>query len=327
MDFQLLHKYLRNEASESEVAELFQWVEAHPENRKEFIGVKKVWALTALGNEPEELAGKQLISSLETRNKTIQISFRLARYAAIFILLFGSGMALQYLGLGLKKGTMVYLQSSTVAAPLGQMTNVVLPDGTKVVLNSGSSLTYSGNFSLGKRSVTLDGEAYFDVAKDAEHPFVVQTANLNFEVYGTSFNIDAYREDKEVNTTLIEGSLGIKDKQNKEIALLVPGENARFDIESARISLSKGNTKIFTSWKDGLITFRNEKLKDIAKKLERWYNVKVIIQNEKLGEQAYFGTILKSKPIDQILEVLKLSSSLKYKIVYKPDSPTVIYWD
>jgi hypothetical protein len=77
----------------------------------------------------------------------------------------------------------------------------------------------------------------------------------------------------------------------------------------------------------GLITFRNEKLKDIARKIERWYNVKIVINNGRVGEQAYFGTIMKNKPVDQILEVLKLTSSLKYKIMTRPDKPTLIYWN
>ncbi|MCL4483009.1 MAG: DUF4974 domain-containing protein [Bacteroidetes bacterium] len=327
MDFQLLNKYLLGETSECEVKELFNWIDAAPENRKEFIDYKKVWALTARGNESEDQTWMLLFAPRFKRQKLFKLCFQMARYAAIFLLVFGSGLALQYLGWGFNKEKLVYQKSTSIAAPLGQMTNVELPDGTKVMLNSGSSITYNGNFSLGERLVSLNGEAYFDVAKDREHPFVVQTSRLNFEVHGTSFNIEAYAEDNMVNTTLIEGSLGVTDKSHHELLLLVPGENAHFDALTSKISTTNVNTEIYTSWKDGLITFRNEKLKDIARKIERWYNVKIIINNQKLGEQAYFGTILKNKPIDQILEVLKLSSSLKYKIVTKPDKPTVIYWD
>jgi ferric-dicitrate binding protein FerR (iron transport regulator) len=207
------------------------------------------------------------------------------------------------------------------------MTDVELPDGTKVVLNSGSSVTWNGNFSLGNRSVTLKGEAYFDVTKDQEHPFIVQTTSLNFKVFGTSFNIEAYPEENIINTTLVDGSLGVMNKTDKELLRLLPGENASFDIKTSKLTIFKVNTALYTTWKDGLITFRNEKLKDIAKKIERWYNVKVVIKNPKLGEEAYFGTIMKNKPIDQILEVLKLTSSLKYKIVIRPTEPTIVYWE
>ena len=327
MDFQLLNKYLRGEASESEVAGMFQWIEASPENRKEFIDYKKVWAISAQADESEEETWKLIFAHLFKRQKLMRFCFQLAKYAAIFLLMFGAGIGIQYLGWGIRSGEMVYQQNTTITVPPGQMTNVLLPDGSKVMLNSGSTITYNGDFSFGKRLINLSGEAFFDVAKDIAHPFIVMTPKLNFEVHGTSFNIDAYPEDKFMNATLIEGSLEVKDKSNNEIVLLVPGENARFEAITSKLSVSKVKTDMYTSWKDGLITFRNEKLKDIALIIERWYNVKIIIGNKKLGEQAYFGTILKNKPIDQILEALRLSSSFKYKIEYKPDKPTIIYWE
>jgi ferric-dicitrate binding protein FerR (iron transport regulator) len=245
----------------------------------------------------------------------------------MFLLLIGSGIAIQYAGFGVGKNQLVYQKSTTIAAPLGQMTNVELPDGTMVMLNSGSSLTYNGNYALGQRLVTLNGEAYFDVARDPKHPFIVQTSLLNFKVHGTSFNIEAYPGEKNISTTLVDGSLSIMDKSEKEILLLSPGQNAFFDANTSKMTLNKVNTELYTSWKVGLITFRNEKLKDIARKIERWYNVKIVINNGRVGEQAYFGTIMKNKPVDQILEVLKLTSSLKYKIMTRPDKPTLIYWN
>lgn len=326
MDFQLLNKYLRGETSESEVAELFQWIEAAPGNRKEVIEYKKVWALTVQGNENESQTWKLLFDHRINKQNYFKPYLQFIRYAAIFLLVFGSGIAMGYFVLGLDKEKLVYQKNTSIDAPLGQMTNVELPDGTKVILNSGSSITYSGNFSRGERFVSLSGEAYFDVSRDIKHPFIVQTSALNFKVHGTSFNLEAYPEENIVNATLIEGSLGVTDKDNKELLLLVSGENAHFEAKTQKLSLTNVNTEIYTSWKDGFITFRNEKLKDIARKIERWYNVKIVINNQRLGEEAYFGTIMKNKPIDQILEVLKLTSSLKYKIITNPTKPSIIYW-
>lgn len=327
MDYQLVNKYLRNETSEAEVAEIFQWIDAAPENRKEFIDYKKIHALTAQGTENEDHAWKLLFEPRLRKQKLFNTYWQVAKYAAMFLLVFGTGIGVQYVGWGVGKGKLVYQKNTSIVSPLGQMTNIELPDGTKVMLNSGTSITYNGNFSKGERLVTLSGEAYFDVTKDQQHPFVVQTSSLNFRVHGTSFNIEAYPEEKIVNTTLVEGSLGVIDKSDKELLLLVPGENAHFDVNTSEMTRSKVNTEIYTSWKDGLITFRNEKLKDIARKIERWYNVEVIIKNPKLGEEAYMGTIMKNKPIDQILEVLQLTSSLKFKIITRPDKPTLIYWE
>jgi transmembrane sensor len=326
MNIQQIESYLCGEASESEITALFQWIDAAPENKKEFIQYKKVWALTSRAGEEEEVWDR-LFAPRFRKQKLFQIYWRFARYAAMLLFAIGTGIAFQYAGWGLKQDKLIYAQNCFIAAPLGQMTNIVLPDGSKVMLNSGSSITYNGNFSKGERLVMLKGEAFFDVAKDQDHPFRIETSLLNFEVFGTSFNIEAYPDDPTINTTLVEGSLAISDKTHKELHRLKPGENASYEGWQTKLVVTNVSTGIYTSWKDGLITFRNEKLKEIAKKIERWYNVKIIINNPKIGEQAYFGTILKNKPIDQILEVLKLSSSMKYKIEYKPDKPTIIYWE
>jgi ferric-dicitrate binding protein FerR (iron transport regulator) len=327
MDDQLINKYLRGEASEEEVSALFEWIEAAPENRKKFIRYKQIKALTSLDIADESLAWQDVFATRFRKQKLGKLYVQVAKYAAIFLLVFVTGMSIQHFGWQSHSEKLVYQNVTTISAPPGQMTDVELPDGTKVVLNSGSSLTWNGNFSFRNRLVTLRGEAYFDVTKDQEHPFVVQTASLNFKVFGTSFNIEAYPEENIVNTTLVEGSLGVLNKTDKELRRLMPGENAHFDTKTSNLTIFKVNTALYTTWKEGLITFRNEKLKDIAKKIERWYNVKVVIKNPKLGEEAYFGTIMKNKPIDQILEVLKLTSSLKYKIVIRPTEPTIVYWE
>ena len=325
MNIQQIESYLCGEATESEIAALFQWIDASPENKKEFIQYKKVWALTSRVGEEEEVWDRHFAPRFGKQN-LFQIYWRVAKYAAMLLLVIGAGFTFQYAVWGWQPDKLIYAQDCSIAAPLGQMTNIVLPDGSKVMLNSGSSITYNGYFSNGERLVTLKGEAFFEVAKDQDHPFRIETSLLNFEVFGTSFNIEAYPDDPTINTTLVEGSLAISDKTHKELHRLKPGENACYEADQTKLVVTNVNTGIYTSWKDGLITFRNEKLKEIAKKIERWYNVKIIINNPKIGEQAYFGTILKNKPVDQILEVLRLSSSLHYKIISKPDQPTMIYW-
>jgi ferric-dicitrate binding protein FerR (iron transport regulator) len=150
---------------------------------------------------------------------------------------------------------------------------------------------------------------------------------LDFKVYGTKFNVQAYPGDKEVNSTLVEGSLGVIRKTGNEVTRLVPGENVNFKEESQKIIVENVDVQLYTSWKDGLVTFKNEKLKDIAKKIERWYNVQIVITNPRLAEEFYMGTIMKNKPIDQLLEVFKLTSSLNYRIVPRPDKSTLIYWE
>ncbi len=326
MDYTIVNKYLAGEASEPEIRELFRWIEANPENQKELVQYKKIWALTSHANENQDKAWIDIAKERNNRKSGLFIDPKWIKYAAAILLIFAMGAVFQYLVFDKPFGNPAYLADTRISVPSGQMSNVVLPDGTSVQLNSGSTLVYSSNFNSGKRIVSLEGEAFFDVAKDRSHPFFVKTKSLDFKVYGTSFNVQAYSEDQEINTTLVEGSLGVIDKSGKEFTRLVPGENAKFIDSTNELQVSKVKIDLYTSWKDGLITFRNESLKEIARRIERWYNVEIIIQNEKLADELYMGTIMKNKPVDQILEVFRLTSSLEYKIVQRPDKPTLIYW-
>ena len=236
-------------------------------------------------------------------------------------------MALQWAVSTRSVDSLVYSAETTVEVPYGQMTNIVLPDGTIVNLNSGSRLSYSSGYGSGKRVVALQGEAFFHVTTDKEHPFLIKTNKLDFRVYGTSFNVEAYPEDDFLNTTLVEGSLGVLSKNGKEHTRLKPGENFQYLENEKKMEVKKVDITTYTSWKNGLVTFRNESLENIARKIERWYNVEIIIKNSKLKEELYLGTIMKNKPVDQILEVLHLTSSLNYTTIMRPDQPTLIYWE
>lgn len=324
MDYTLINKYLQKAASEAEEEQIFHWIEASEKNKEEFILYKKLWALTAEEGNNREVVWNNLSLRFRKR-RIIQLGARIVKYAAMLIVAFGLGITI-YHQLPFNKNTL-YEAGTKISAPLGQMTNVQLPDGTFISLNSGSSVTYHADFNTGKRIVKLQGEAFFDVAKDKAHPFIVKTSSLSFRVYGTSFNIEAYPEDKKINTTLVTGKLGVFNGSGKELTVLAPGQNAFYDEIKSTITVSKVSTDMYTSWKKGLITFRNEKLGSIARKIERWYNVEIIIENPNLTDEPYWGTIMRNKPISQILEVLKLTSSLKYKIVDRKNQPTLIYWN
>lgn len=327
MDYTIINKYLAGEASEAEVRDVFQWIDADPEHRKEFIQYKKVWALTASSPESPDKVWEPVHSHLAAPKTQVRNLTRYLSIAASVLVILGLGAVLEYFWSQSYSREPLYQADTRIEVPAGQMSKVVLPDGSVVHLNSGTKLVYSGGYISGQRTVTLDGEGFFKVAKDHEHPFVVQTKDLNFKVYGTSFNIQAYPEDKEINATLVEGSLGVIAGNGNELTRLIPGENAHFSEDKQKLTVGKVDLSLYTSWKDGLVTFRNEKLKDIAKKIERWYNVEIIITNPKLGDELYMGTIMKNKPIDQILEVFKLTSSMKYRIVPRADKTTLIYWE
>ena len=325
MDYSIINKYLAGEASETEVQAVFQWIDSAPENRQEFIQYKKIWALTSRSEESREVGWNPDL--LRTKTTPTRQLVNYTKYAAAILVIFSLGMTLQYIVSPKTSENLAYLADTRIEVPAGQMSSVILPDGTNVQLNSGSKLVYSSGFNSGERTVNLEGEAFFNVAKDKKHSFVIRTKSLDFKVYGTSFNVQAYPEDNEVNTTLVEGSLGVVGKTGNEIVKLVPGENANFKEENKKLVVSNVDLDLYTSWKDGMVTFRNEKLKDIARKIERWYNVQIVISNPKLADELYMGTIMKNKPIDQLLEVFKLTSSLNYRIVPRADKSTLIYWE
>lgn len=326
MDYSIINKYLAGEASEAEVKELFSWIDSSPENREEFIQYKKIWVLTSRAEAHHDINwNPELVNSGKSGNVRRLVTY--TKYAAAVVFFFGLGMLLQYFAGQGNSTAYTYLADTQIEVPKGQMSSVILPDGTKVQLNSGSKLVYPSGFNSGERTVNLEGEAFFDVAKDKKHSFIIKTKSLDFKVYGTSFNVQAYPDDNEVNTTLVEGSLGVVGKTGSEMARLVPGENANFKEENKSLVVTNVDLELYTSWKDGMVTFRNEKLKDIARKIERWYNVQIVINNPKLADELYMGTIMKNKPIDQLLEVFKLTSSLNYRIVPRADKSTLIYWE
>ncbi|MCG6188603.1 FecR domain-containing protein [Maribellus maritimus] len=326
MTFELILKYLKGEASPEERKAVLSWIDESAENKEEFTNWKRIWALTEKASENEDVAYKNFLKVAE-REKQKNRFRKIMAQAAIFILLIGLGGVISYVYFNSASNQEIYQAKYTVKSPLGQMTELKLPDGSFVLLNSGSKIKYNADFSRGQREIFLEGEAFFDVEKDTEHPFTVKSKVLDIKVYGTSFNIEAYPNEEKFSTTLVEGSISVMDKTGKEIAQLKPGENASYAKDENRLIVQKVNTGIYTSWREGLVTFRNEKLKDIAKFIERWYNVEIIIRSEELGDERYFGTILKNKPIDQILEVFKLTTVFKYEIIPRANKPTLIYWD
>lgn len=212
-----------------------------------------------------------------------------------------------------EKETLTY---NTLTIPYGKRFEIQLSDGTRVHLNAGSSLKYPIKFINGiKREVFLNGEAFFSVAKDAKHPFIVNATDLNVEVFGTEFNVSAYPEDIDTDVVLVEGSVGMykNNETIKEGTMLVPGTKGSLNKENLSISIEKVNTLIYTSWRQGGLFFRNMPFKNIAKKLERQYNMKVIITN-KLLENETFNANFNEEPIENILSYFSDSYNIKYTI-------------
>jgi ferric-dicitrate binding protein FerR (iron transport regulator) len=205
------------------------------------------------------------------------------------------------------------------------MTQIKLPDGSKVLLNSGSILKYPTVFGNSSRDVSIDGEAFMEIAKDPKKPFRVSTNRFSVEVLGTTFNITAYSNENHSDVTLVEGSVKIITDNNKKTQKIIPGESA--SINGGKLSdITQVNTQFYTSWKDGKIVFRKETLEEIAKKLERWYNVEIRFADEDLKNEIFSGTLLKYKPVEQVFKsLILLNKDVDFVSESRIDKKDVIY--
>lgn len=205
-------------------------------------------------------------------------------------------------------------QFHTVIVPYGKRFNILLSDGTKVFLNSGSSLKYPVLFKDDEtREVLLDGEAYFEVAQ-SNQLFTVQSSEINVEVYGTIFNFRNYQEDFVSDVVLVEGSVGINSGLNNQIYKLSPGHKGSFIKDDGSITSERVNTSLYTSWIDGEIVIRSESFDQIVKKLERIYNVSIINNNESDGQLFNANINPDKETIEEVLMYFKEIYNIEYQV-------------
>ncbi len=212
---------------------------------------------------------------------------------------------------------------NTLKIPYGKRFELELSDGTIVHLNSGTTLKYPVKFIAGEnRQVFLDGEAFFEVAKDKKHPFIVNADKLDIRVLGTHFNVSSYPEDEMTDVVLVEGSVGMYNSNEEFNAstntILKPNFKGSFYKYNKQIETTKVNTDIYTAWITGGLVFRDMNFKNICKKLERKYDVTIIVKNEKLSNEK-FNASFGDKSLDQVLsyfdDIYGLDYTTKNKII------------
>jgi transmembrane sensor len=258
----------------------------------------------------ERFWSKRRIKMLPARKKN-HFAVRFGQWAAILVigLIFG-----YYLNSVKRVSSPVYY---TTVAPKGSVSEMYLPDGSHIFLNSGSKIKYSIDGIDGIREVFLTGEAWFQVVRMKEKPFLVHTSFYDVKVTGTRFNVKAYPDDKEVVTTLEEGSVHVNSPKNLKFAeeiVLKPGEQLIYNSESKNIQVGEVNTRLYTSWRENKLVFINLSLKDLRTLLERKYGVEIEIVDKSIQDYHYDGTI-KNETVLEVLEILKLTLPIQYQIV------------
>ena len=209
------------------------------------------------------------------------------------------------------KKTKQQIQYNTLITPRGGQYQITLADGTKVWLNSGSSLKFPVAFTGQERVVKLTGEAYFEVIEDKEHPFKVLTSNMEVEDLGTHFNISAYPDEPNIKTTLLEGSVAVRNSGN-EVTLKPGQQSIASNQTTGEIKVENVDTEMSVAWKNGYFSFHNTSIYEIMKEISRWYDVDVHFDD---SLHVYLnGEISRDVKVSKVFEMLELTGELKFYI-------------
>ncbi len=333
--------YLSGELTTNETEILNRWLEKSETNKLIFDQFSDIWQASSHNKLNKQIdaekAWKDLLNQINIQDKKTRNTNwnEIIRIAAVFIIaLFLGGLG--YYFIDHKKETIAEPLYVEYVSPLGSRSFVKLADGSKVWLNAGSTLKYKNTYGINNRDLLLTGEAFFEVEKNKEIPFIVKTSEIDVIALGTKFNVKAYSEESTIETTLIEGSVKLESSSVKlaDNLVLKPNEKAVFTKKNQSVkliaqrqptieheSISKPKLEIIESvepepiisWKDQRWVINNEKLGDLAVKLERRYDVNFIFDNELLKDYAFRGT-LEDETLEQIMEALKFSSPIKYVI-------------
>ncbi|MBK6265435.1 DUF4974 domain-containing protein [Marivirga sp. S37H4] len=301
----LLAQYFANEASEKEKQLIEEWLLEDPANKILLAEYKHVWKNTRLTNTPsfdKERVYRKISDGVKLEK---QISSRLKnkrilRFAASVILFVGLASA------WLLFKNMPPAQLTQTAA-YGQKIKFTLPDGSLVYLNSGSELRYPEKFSKDNRTVTLTGEAFFEIKRNEQKPFIISTGPIQTRVLGTSFNINAYQDLKQ-SVSVVSGKVEVKHENH--VVILEKHQQVflkKGKLEKQPVSPSE------LSWRKGVLIFKDTPMLEVAEKLEKWYNVKIVLQDKALEKCFFTGQFIKEK-LPNVLEVLKETFGINYEI-------------
>lgn len=196
--------------------------------------------------------------------------------------------------------------------PQGGEYQLLLPDGTKVWLNSASKLKFPNRFEGNERRVELEGEAFFEVARDTLHPFQIKTAHSAIRVLGTSFNVSCYPDENIERTTLVEGKVEVT--AGGQTAALQPGKQFRLDIQTQTVEIEDVDVELYVSWKDGLFRFCELPLEELTLKLERWYDVHFFFQQSECRQARFTGAIRKYANLQEFIRLIEATTDVKFEI-------------
>ncbi|MFA5419517.1 MAG: FecR domain-containing protein [Bacteroidales bacterium] len=317
----LIVRYLNGDYSKEDRQNLIDWINERPENKELFLGIKDIWDASLKKSNTETQQLLQFYKKQASRKKKVHMPGWFSGVAAAAVLVIGLviGSLIQYGG----HESMGQIESFYV--PMGSRSRVTLTDGTTVSLNSNSRMELDDGFSGTNRIVSLQGEGYFEVKADKNNPFTVKTDNFNITVTGTRFNVSSYADDQKISATLAEGRVQLATKNSKTI-VLKPGEKITFDQKTMQPVLEQADVESELAWVEGEFIFKEIPFPDLIRKLERWYDVRLLYKGNDFNSMMYSGRFKNQETIWQVLDALKLTTPIDYKktdfrefeLIYKP---------
>ncbi len=314
---QLLHKFYKDSITDQELKELFFWLNSEQGSQEYEKLSNKKWLFGEF-KTVEDIDSNALFSRIETKMKEKHhigrkhYLIRIRNAAAIFILGLMFPVVYYFVLNPKETSQVVYLKESISNEKVKKM---ILPDSTAVWLMSGSTISYPSDFTGNKtRNVRISGEAFFDVAKDPVHPFILNIGEIGLKVMGTSFNVMNYGDENQIQVVLKSGKVDLfkgKYSPDNKFVHLTPGELGTYKKDNPKFLISNVDVAKYTSWTEGILLFHDDPLADVLKKIGRWYNIDIEINDPAVSNFPFTATI-KNENMDQIIDLLQYSTPFKY---------------
>ncbi len=302
MDREILHKFFEGKTNPGEENKIKQWIEISEENKKSFKLERKIFDTIILTATGELLTNKR--SNKITNSNLPPFVSNFLKIAAVVVFTFGVSWFYNY--------SVSFSKYQTVIVPNGQRTNVILPDGTNVWLNSNSTLKYPLAYAKFNREVELNGEAYFDVVKNENKPFKVLTSKGEIEVIGTKFNVIDYSENNIYEAALMEGSIKVCPIGNAENSLILNPGWAAYIFDGQINGPYKIEDYGPYRWKEGLICFKGASFPNIIKEFQKHFGIDINLDNNNYNNLFYTGKFRQEDGVDYALRVLQKDIGFKY---------------
>lgn len=317
---ELLPGYLSGELTDDDRAIVDSWRKESSDNEELFRQYMQSWEAIPLLSEMEQFNSFKALQKINSRisagssGKFVRLLQRAAAILIVPLLLYSGYVTVQNLILNQDQEEQVMMQ--TVTSRQGMVSQFMLADGTKVWLNSGSELQFPSRFTGSGREVKLIGEAFFEVKKNPDQPFRVITKNIQIEDIGTSFNVESYADENLSEVILVEGEVRLTSqtpKAPKSVAM-TPGQRAVYREDDPNFRVQNVDVDKYIAWRDGTLMFRDDNMGDVVRRLGRWFNVEIIVNDPEIESYTYMATF-RSETLTQVLNLLKLSAPIDYKIV------------